>query len=109
MPELPEIEKERGFVVEAGKLYPTEAEKEGLVERVEKEFAELEKPVTYKRQVLITSARAQKPKIVLPLTRQTYLNPANWHKPIVYAIRWLLTWAQRIIKMHPREVIFEKT
>ncbi|PJE67275.1 hypothetical protein COU95_03325 [Candidatus Shapirobacteria bacterium CG10_big_fil_rev_8_21_14_0_10_40_9] len=109
MPELPERkppEAERGYVVELKEPYP---EKEGLVERVWKEDLELEKPVTYKRQVLVTSARAQKPRIVLPITRQTYLNPANWHKPIVYAIRWLLTWAQRIIKMQPKEVVFEKT
>ena len=107
MPELPEIEKERTFIVEAGKIYPTEAEKEGLIERVEE--LELEKQVTDRGQVLVTSDWAQKPKIILPVTKTTYLNPANWHKPIVYAIRWLLAWAQRIIKMHPREVIFEKT
>ncbi|MFZ5366064.1 MAG: hypothetical protein ACOZBZ_02105 [Patescibacteria group bacterium] len=107
MPELPEREKERGFVVEAGRIYETPAEKEGLLKRVEE--PELEKPVTYKRQVLVTSAQAQKPRIILPLTQQTYLNPANWHKPIVYAIRWLLAWAQRIIKMRPGKVMFEKS
>ena len=111
MPELPEKEispTERTIVVEAGKFYPDKKE-EGLIERVEGPELELEKPVIYKRQVLVTSARVQKPKIILPLTKTTYLNPANWHKPIVYAIRWLLAWAQRIIKMHPKEAVFEKT
>lgn len=109
MPELPERETppERTYVVEEGKISETQAEKEGLVKRVW-EF-ELEKPVTDKGQVLVTSAAAQKPKIILPLTKQTYLNPVNWHKPIVYAIRWLLAWAQRIIKMRPKKVVFEKT
>ena len=50
--------------------------KEGHIERVEKEV-ELKKPVTHRGQVLVTAPSAQKPKIVLPVSRQTYLNPKN--------------------------------
>ncbi len=108
MPELPERKspkEERTYVVEVGKFPETPAEKEGLVKRVLD--IELEKPVTHNGQVLLTSSYAQRPKIVLPVSRTVYLNPANWHRPVFYAIRWLLTWVQRIIKMQPGQTVFQ--
>ncbi len=106
MPERSELER-RTYVVETGRIHETPAEKEGLVKRVEGPFLELAKPVTYKGQVLLTSPYAQKPKIVLPVKKSVYLDPKNWHKPITYAIRWLLAFVQRIIKMYPEETVFE--
>lgn len=106
---LPEVSPgERVPVVEIGRLRETEAEREGYLERLEKEV-ELQKPVTDDYgQVLVTSAAAQQPKIILPMDRTTYLNPKNWHKPVTEAIRWLLEWAKRIVKMHPKQVVFEE-
>jgi len=109
MPELPERKfpkEERTYVVEVGKFPETPAEREGLVKRVLD--IELEKPVTHNGQVLLTSSYAKRPKIILPVSRETYLNPANWHKPIYYAIRWLLVWVQRIIKMRPEGTVFQE-
>jgi hypothetical protein len=95
-------------VVEAGKVPERvwkEAVQEGYVEKVEE--VELPKPVTYRGQVLMTSPAAQKPKIVLPVSKQTYLNPKNWHLPVTAALRWLLAWIKRVMKMHPEETIFQ--
>lgn len=83
-----------------------EAEEAGYLERVEKEV-ELKKPVIGPQgQVLVTAPSAQQPKIVLPVSRQTYLNPKNWHLPVTMAIRWLLTWIKRIMKMYPGGTAF---
>lgn len=100
---------ERGPVVRVDKIPVSpeekEAREEGYMERVEKEV-ELQKPVTYQGKVLVTAPSAQKPKIVLPVSKQTYLNPKNWHLPVTTALRWLLTWIKRIMKMYPEESIF---
>jgi hypothetical protein len=96
-------------VVEAGKVPEAvwkEAAEEGYIEKVEKEV-ELPKPVTYQGQVLMTSPAAQKPKIVLPVSKQTYLNPKNWHLPVTTALRWLLTWIKRVMKMSPEGTVFQ--
>ena len=112
MTNLPEREKveppEITYVVEAGKVDETPAEKRGELTRVEKEGIELEKPVTYQGQTVLTSPTAQKTKIALPITSGSYLNPQNWRKPITYAIVWLLNWAKRIIKKYPGSVIFRQ-
>ncbi len=121
LPQAPVIDKEKEKalpreevsrmvpVVEAGKvpeiLEEKKAREEGYLERVEKE-AELRKPVVHKGKVLVTAPSAQPPKIVLPVAKRTYLDPKNWHLPVTTALRWLLTWAKRIIKMYPGRVIF---
>jgi hypothetical protein len=104
----PEVSK-RVTVVEAGKVPEKvwkEAAEGGYIERVEKEV-ELQKPVTYQGQVIMTSPSAQKPKIVLPVSKQTYLNPKNWHLPVTTALRWLLTWIKRVMKMSPGGTVFQ--
>lgn len=99
---------ERIPIVEMGKISETQAEQEGYIQRVEKEV-ELEKPITDGQgQILITSPAAQQPKIVLPVSRQSYLNPKNWHQPVTFALRWLLTLTKRIIKMYPGRTTFSK-
>ena len=114
MTDLPEKERkffpERYPVVEfpEGPEIPPELLQEGYLEKVEKGI-ELKKPITDDQgQILVTSAAAQQPKIVLPMDRTTYLNPKNWHKPVTSALRWLLTWAQRIVKMHPGRTTFQE-
>ena len=119
LPQTSAIDKERERVseetlkrvpiVEAGRVPEgvlKEAVEAGYVEKVEKEV-ELKKPVIGPQgQVLVTAASAQQPKIVLPVSRQTYLNPKNWHLPVTMAIRWLLTWIKRIMKMYPGGTAF---
>lgn len=117
LPQTSAIDKERVSeetpkqvpIVEAGRVPEgvlKEAVEAGYVEKVEKEV-ELKKPVIGPQgQVLVTAPSAQQPKIVLPVSRQTYLNPKNWHLPVTMAIRWLLTWIKRIMKMHPGETAF---
>jgi hypothetical protein len=106
MSNLPERKEEnqRGFVVEVGKIYPTAAEKEGLVKRTE--IPDLTKPVTHLGQVLVTSPAAEKPKIILPVSRAVYLNPVNWKRGVNEAISWLLATIKRVIKMNPDKVAF---
>jgi hypothetical protein len=82
------------------------AREEGYLERVEKEV-ELKKPVVHRGQVLVTAPSAQKPKIVLPVSKQTYLNPQNWHLPVTAALRWLLTWIKRVMKISPEGTVFQ--
>ncbi|MDO8551370.1 MAG: hypothetical protein Q7S03_01670 [bacterium] len=101
----PSRQAEKGIIVEAGRIPETQAEQEGYIERVEKEI-ELKKPVTYHGQVLVTSPAAQVHKIVLPVSQSTYLAPPNWHLPITSALRWLLAWTKKIIKVHPGETVF---
>ena len=85
-----------------------ELAREGYVEKVEKEV-ELKKPVTDDLgQVLVTAPSAEKPKIVLPLSEETYLNPKNWRQPVTQAIRWLVTWVKRIVKMYPGRTVFKR-
>lgn len=73
---------------------------EGVIKKEEKEGAELERPVTDRGQVLVEPA--QKPvKITLPVTAQAFANPANWAKPVTFAIRWLLEFVKRQIKKYP--------
>jgi hypothetical protein len=119
LPQAPGIAKERekippaefpshGLIIEqkVSEELTKEAEEAGYLERVEKEV-ELRKPVIGPQgQVLVTAPSAQQPKIVLPVSRQTYLNPKNWHLPVTMAIRWLLTWIKRIMKMYPRGTAF---
>lgn len=87
-------------------LEEKEAREESHLERVEKEV-ELKKPIVHKGQVLVTAPSAQKPKIVLPVSKQTYLNPKNWHLPVSTALRWLLTWIKRVIKIYPEGTVFQ--
>lgn len=82
------------------------AREAGHLERIEK-GVELKEPIVHRGKVLVTAPSAQKPKIVLPVSRQTYLNPKNWHLPVTMALRWLLTWIQRLMKMYPEETIFQ--
>jgi len=121
LPLTPAVDKERervptkqevpstSLVVEAGKVPETvwkEAAEEGYLERIEKEV-ELQKPVVHQGQVLVTAPSARKPKIVLPVSKQTYLNPKNWHLPVTTALRWLLTWIKRVMKMSPEGTVFQ--
>jgi len=105
MPNLPERQEElRSIVVEVGKMYPKK-EEEGLIERVE-DNPELEKPVTYRGQVLITSPSAERPKITLPVSKATFLHPANWKKGASWAISWLLILVKRIMQKNPNNTVF---
>ncbi|MDP3888707.1 MAG: hypothetical protein Q8Q24_01550 [bacterium] len=93
-------------VVEVNKIPETQAEKEGYITRVEKDF-ELKKPVTDDSgQVLVSPPAPQSPKIVLPVTQATYLTPSNWHLPITSALKWLLEWSKRIAKSYPGRTMF---
>lgn len=100
---------EKVLIIESGKIAETEAEKEGYIERLEKEIELKKSVVADDGQVLVTSPAAQTPKIVLPIREESYLNPANWHRPVVDAIRWLLEWTKRIIKMKPEETVFQES
>mgnify|MGYP001569001554 CR=1 FL=1 len=93
-------------VVEVGR--PLEIKAVEGVEGLEKELLTLEKSVVHRGEVLVESPEMREPKIVLPMDRTTYLNPKNWHKPVTSALRWLLTWAQRIVKMHPGRTTFQE-
>lgn len=97
-------------VVEVGKFPETAAEKEGLAERLVKEALTLPKAVRDERtgEVLVEGVETKQPKIVLPLSQDSYLNPKNWHRPVTWAIRWLLTWTKRIMKMYPEKTTFGK-
>ncbi len=109
VPTRQEVPITEPMVVEVGKVPETvwkEAAEEGYLERVEKEV-ELQKPVVHQGQVLVTAPSAQKPKIVLPVSKQTYLNPKNWHLPVTTALRWLLTWIKRVMKMSPEGTVFQ--
>jgi hypothetical protein len=59
---------------------------------------QLTKPVVDDQtgQVLVTSAAAQVPKIVLPLTKEEI--EKGLHYKIFYSIRWLAEWCLRLIK-----------
>jgi len=107
MTNSPEVERDLicnvGEIV--GEIPKTPAEESGLVERVG-EPTDLVGNI--KNVVLPTKATpSQKGSIVLPLTRDDFLNPDNWKKPIDSAIVWLLTWVKRIIKMYPKGTVFE--
>lgn len=94
-------------IVEFGKTREIEEQEE--LSELKKEELELEKPVTDDQgQVLVTSPAAQTPKIVLPLLEETYLNPKNWHRPVVEALRWLLEWTKMIIKKYPGGIVFRQ-
>lgn len=100
---------EKVSIVEVGRVPKTPGEEEGYIERVEKEV-ELQRPVIDDSgQVLVTSPSAQTPRIILPLSEKSYLNPKNWHRPVTEALRWLLEWTKRIIKMKPREAVFRES
>lgn len=111
------VSKEREFlssrenvrIVEVGKVSKTEAETEELVQRLEKEAAVLPQSIRDEKTgvVLVDSSEKKVTNIVIPLKREVYLNPKNWHRPMVDGLRWLLAWTQRIVKMHPQEVVFE--
>ena len=112
MPNLPE-RREVSFPVdrppftEVGKSEQGEAEKQGWVKSTEP--VDLEKPVTHQGQTVMSSANPPKPNIVLPVSSSTYLNPKNWHKPITFAVRWLLEIAKRIAKMNPRRTVVNES
>jgi len=78
----------------------------GWLERIEKGDIYLAKPVIDDQtgQVLVTSPSAQKPKIVLPLTRQKLI--LGLKQKTTEAIRWLAEWCLRLIKMKPARVVF---
>lgn len=96
-------------IIEVGKVPKTEAETEELVQRLEKEAAVLPQQIKDEKTgaVLVDSAEKRVTNIVVPLKREAYLNPKNWHRPMVDGLRWLLAWTQRIVKMYPKEVVFE--
>lgn len=80
----------------------------GWLERIEKGDIYLAKPVIDDQtgQVLVTAPSAQKPKIVLPLTKQKLIYGLK--QKTTEAIRWLAEWCLRLIKMKPAEVVFTK-
>lgn len=99
---------ERVPIVEAGRIPETPAEREGLVNRVEKEQVELLEPIKDEDgQNLVTSASSSEPKIILPISEQTFTFKDNWHKPVSTAIRWLLVWALRVMKINPGNTGFK--
>lgn len=92
-------------VAEVGKIPETSAEKEGLIRRLEGPV--LEKPVTGPMgQVLVAPPASQQPKIVLPISQTTYLDPRNWHKPVTQAVRWLIVFVRRLIMKYPDRTVF---
>jgi len=85
----------------------TPAEKEGLIQRTQEPV--LEKPVTGSSgQVLVQPAVTPTSQIVLPISQQTYLNPKNWHRPVAYALTWLLKWIERLRKIYPGNTTFQQ-
>lgn len=105
------LEKEKVEVTDVGEVKFTKEETEkipeGLMEKVEKGDLYLTKPVTddHTSQILVTAPSAQKPKIVLPLTRQQLTQGLSYK--VNEAIRWLAEWYLRIIKMKPKQVVFK--
>jgi hypothetical protein len=105
-------EGEKSLVCDGGEIVgeipETPAEKNGLVRRVGEATGLVDNTGNVKNVDLPTDTTpSQKGKIVLPLRKATFLNPENWKKPIDFAIVWLLTWVERIIKMYPKKTIFE--
>jgi hypothetical protein len=110
MPNLPERQEgPRSFVVELGtdNMPRTPAERDKLIERFN-DNPELEKPVTHLGQILVTSPSAERPKITLPVSHETFLHPANWKKGASQAISWLLILVKRIMQKNPDNTIFNK-
>ncbi len=99
---------DKAVMVEPGKVHETKAEKDGLLERVKKEL-ELEKPVTNRGQVLVTSPTAENLRIVLPVSQGSFLNKDNWHLPVTIALRWRLEWTKRIVKANPDKTVFRES
>jgi len=111
---MPILSKEREFPIvdvdgETLEPFPEDKKKipEGDFRKVEKGIR-LRKDITHRGQVLVTSPAARKIKITLPVTAQAFANPKNWHKPISFAVRWLLTFVRRQLKRYPGQTVFKK-
>jgi len=104
------LSKEREFPIVATEVEPEikeEPNQETYLEKVEKEV-ELPKSIKDHGQVILTSPSAQPVKIVLPVSQKAFANPLNWKKPINFALRWLLVFAERIRKIYPGETTFKE-
>lgn len=92
--------EETAKIVEVGKT--PEIKEKGLetwVERLERgEEVTLPQPIRDdKGQVLVEPAAPQKPKIILPLTKEEVKK--GLHHQVVDSIRWLAEWCMKLFKM----------
>lgn len=104
------VEKERiaigknGEIKRESKEFKPPKEIANWLERVEKGDIYLAKPVIDDQtgQILVTSASAKKPKIVLPLDKEELA----WglKQKVSESITWLSEWCLRIIRMYPDNV-----
>lgn len=69
--------------------------------------AQLTQPVTDDQgQVLVTSAAAQQPQIVLPLTGEEI--EEGLHQKVFNSVRWLAEWCLRLVKKMGGAVVIKK-
>ena len=82
--------------------------KDWLAELETGEEIQLPQPVTDDRtgQVLVKPTTPQRPKIVLPLDKISYI--AGFKKTVQDSLRWLTEWVKRMIMMFPERAIFRK-
>jgi hypothetical protein len=108
------IKVSEGRMVEVMEEIPTspevekKLEKEGYIEKVEKETAV--PPVIvddYTQQVLLKPTFSQSPKIILPLTEEQV--EKGLHEKVWESFRWLAEWCLRQIKMLAGRAEYKKT
>lgn len=106
------LSREREFPVATTEVEPLDEEREklpeaeGYIERVEK--GGLKKPVSLRRQVLVSPADQPVKVVVLPVTARTFVDPKNWQKGVTFALRWLLELVKKTIKKYPNQTEFKK-
>ena len=109
--------KERGIgrqektpITEYTRKVDIEPEVEGWLEKLEKEDAQLQQPVTDDKtgQVVLDDLQKKKDKfkVILPLTKDEV--EKGLHYKVVDSIRWLAEWCIRMIKIFGKKVAYRR-
>ncbi len=109
--------KERGIgrqektpITEYTRKVDIEPEVEGWIEKLEKEDAQLQQPVTDDKtgQVVLDDLQKEKDKfkVILPLTKDEV--EKGLHYKVVDSIRWLAEWCIRMIKIFGKKVVYRR-
>jgi len=109
--------KERGIgrqektpITEYTRKVDIEPEVEGWLEKLEKEDAQLQQPVTDDKtgQVVLDDLQKKKDKfkVILPLTKDEV--EKGLHYKVVDSIRWLAEWCIRMIKIFGKKVVYRR-
>jgi len=79
--------------------------KEYVEEEKKEEAIQLPQPIKDEYgEILMQSARPQKPRIVLPLNKKEI--KTNVGKKVSDSIKWLAIWCKRLLKMFPKRVSY---